>query len=56
MNTTAFGLMAAIPLLLAFTYLQNKTNQLIDSMEMASVKFLNVFRQAQSQSKPQEKG
>ncbi len=49
MNTTAFGLMAAIPLLLAFTYLQNKTNQLIDSMEMASVKFLNVFRQAQSQ-------
>lgn len=48
MNTTAFGLMAAIPLLLCFTYLQSKTNQLIDSMEMASVKFLNVFRQAQS--------
>ena len=56
MNTTAFGLMAAIPLLLAFTYLQNKTNALIDSMEMASVKFLNVFRQAQSQSKSQENG
>lgn len=56
MNTTAFGLMAAIPLLLAFTYLQNKTNQLIDSMEMASVKFLNVFRQAQSQSKAKENG
>lgn len=49
MNTTAFGLMAAIPLLLIFTYLQSKTNQLIDSMEMASVKFLNVFRQAQNQ-------
>jgi len=49
MNTTAFGLMSAIPLLLIFTYLQSKTNQLIDSMEMASVKFLNVFRQAQSQ-------
>ena len=50
MNTTAFGLMAAIPLLLCFTYLQSKTNQLIDSMEMASVKFLNVFRQAQNQA------
>lgn len=53
MNTTAFGLMAAIPLLLAFTYLQNKTNHLIDSMEMASVKFLNVFRQAQNQNNSQ---
>jgi len=56
MNTTAFGLMAAIPLLLMFTYLQSKTNQLIDSMEMASVKFLNVFRQAQSQKQPQGNG
>lgn len=47
MNTTAFGLMAAIPLLLIFAFLQSKTNQLVDSMEMAAVKFLNVFRQAQ---------
>lgn len=54
MNTTAFGLMAAIPLLLCFTYLQAKTNQLIDSMEMASVKFLNVFRQAQNQAKARQ--
>jgi biopolymer transport protein ExbB/TolQ len=37
--------MAAIPLLLLFTYLQSKTSQLVDSMEMAAVKFLNVFRQ-----------
>lgn len=56
MNTTAFGLMAAIPLLLMFTYLQSKTNQLIDSMEMAAVKFLNVFRQAQSQKQQQGNG
>ena len=55
MNTTAFGLMAAIPLLLCFTYLQSKTNQLIDSMEMASVKFLNVFRQAQNQASQAKK-
>ena len=41
MNTTAFGLMAAIPLLLAHTWLQTKTTELVDSLEMASVKFLN---------------
>ena len=43
MNTTAFGLMAAIPLLLIFTLLQTKTTELVDSMEMATVKFLNVI-------------
>ncbi len=41
MNTTAFGLMVAIPLLLVHTLLQTKTTELIDSLEMASVKFLN---------------
>ncbi len=55
MNTTAFGLMAAIPLLLTFAYLQSKTNQLVDSMEMASVKFLNVFRQVQQAKSQQNK-
>ncbi|MGD8560203.1 MAG: MotA/TolQ/ExbB proton channel family protein [Gammaproteobacteria bacterium] len=43
MNTTAFGLMVAIPLLLMFTVLQTKTTELVDSMEMATVKFLNVI-------------
>lgn len=43
MNTTAFGLMAAIPLLLIFAVLQSKTTELVDSMEMATVKFLNVI-------------
>jgi biopolymer transport protein ExbB len=43
MNTTAFGLMAAIPLLLMFTVLQTKTTELVDSMEMATVKFLNAI-------------
>lgn len=41
MNTTAFGLMVAIPLLLIYAVLQTKTTQLIDSLEMVSVKFLN---------------
>jgi len=43
MNTTAFGLMVAIPLLLIFTVIQTKTNEIIDGLEMISVKFLNVI-------------
>jgi len=43
MNTTAFGLMAAIPLILLHSYLQTKTNEIIDSIEMAGVKFLNII-------------
>jgi len=43
MNTTAFGLMAAIPMLLIYTVLQTKTTELVDSLEMASVKFLNIM-------------
>ncbi|MDH3419253.1 MAG: MotA/TolQ/ExbB proton channel family protein, partial [Gammaproteobacteria bacterium] len=41
MNTTAFGLIVAIPLLLIHTLLQTKTTEIVDSLEMASVKFLN---------------
>ncbi len=43
MNTTAFGLIVAIPLLLTYTLLQTKTTELVDSLEMASVKFLNII-------------
>ena len=42
MNTTAFGLMVAIPLLLIHTVLQSKTTNIVDSLEMVSVKFLNA--------------
>lgn len=41
MNTTAFGLIAAIPLLLIHSLLQNKTLEIVESIEMAGVKFLN---------------
>lgn len=51
MNTTAFGLMAAIPLLLIHTLVQTKTNQIIDSLEMASVKFLNAVTERDGASK-----
>ena len=42
MYTTAFGLIVAIPLLLVHTLLQTKTTEIVDSLEMASVKFLNA--------------
>jgi biopolymer transport protein ExbB/TolQ len=43
MNTTAFGLIAAIPLLFLHAFLQNKTTDIIDGLEMASVKCLNMM-------------
>jgi biopolymer transport protein ExbB len=43
MNTTAFGLMSAIPLLLFHAKLTSTTGQIVDSLEMASVKALNMF-------------
>ncbi|MEO1319756.1 MAG: MotA/TolQ/ExbB proton channel family protein, partial [Pseudomonadota bacterium] len=51
MNTTAFGLMVAIPLLLVHTVIQTKTNQIVDSLEMASVKFLNAVTERQGDPK-----
>ena len=43
MNTTAFGLMTAIPLILIYTVLQAKTTEIIVSLEMAVVKFLKLM-------------
>ena len=43
MNTTAFGLVVAIPLILMHSYLVTKTSRLIDNIEMAAVKCLNLI-------------
>ena len=48
MNCTAFGLMTAVPLLFIHAFLQTKTTELIDSLEMASVKFLNAVTERQT--------
>jgi biopolymer transport protein ExbB/TolQ len=45
MNTTAFGLIVAIPLLLAHSMLQSKTGAIIESLEIAVVKFLNLLEE-----------
>ena len=43
MNTTAFGLMSAIPLLLFHAKLTSTTGEIVDSLEMASIKALNTI-------------
>ncbi|MBU2985168.1 MotA/TolQ/ExbB proton channel family protein [Saccharophagus degradans] len=43
MNTTAFGLIAAIPLLILHSILQSKTAKIVRSIEMSAVKFLNIM-------------
>ena len=48
MNTTAFGLISAIPLLLFHSVLQTKTTEIVDSLEMAGVKVLNTLANIQS--------
>ena len=49
MNTTAFGLMSAIPLLLFHAKITSTTGQIVDSLEMASVKALNSISTAHRQ-------
>ena len=43
MNTTAFGLVAAIPLMILHAVLQNKVGAIITSIQMSAVKFLNIM-------------
>jgi len=43
MNTTAFGLMAGIPLLIIHALLTARTGEIVDSLEMVSVKTLNII-------------
>ncbi|AOY87545.1 flagellar motor protein MotA [Marinobacter salinus] len=50
MNTTAFGLMSAIPLLMFHAVLQTRTNEIVDSFEMAGVKLLNIISEPKHQS------
>jgi biopolymer transport protein ExbB len=47
MNCTAFGLMTAVPIVFVHALLQTKTTELINSLETASVKFLNALNDRQ---------
>ncbi len=50
MNNTALGLGLAISLLLCHMYLETKTTELVDSLEVASVKFLNTVTERRSET------
>jgi biopolymer transport protein ExbB len=52
MNCTAFGLMVAIPLVLVHSLLQTKTTELIDSLEMVSVKVVNSIAERAQYVRP----
>jgi len=43
MNTTAFGLIVAVPLLILHAVINSRTSEIVDSLEMASVKTLNII-------------
>ena len=48
MNTTAFGLIVAIPLLLSYAYLQSRTIHIEDSLDEFATKFINVASRVHS--------
>jgi biopolymer transport protein ExbB/TolQ len=43
MNTTIFGLMVAIPSLIAYTFLTNRTTKIVDEMDEHLVKLINLI-------------
>lgn len=51
MNTTAFGLIVAIPLLLIHAVMQTRTAELIDSLERVSVRLYNLTTLSQSEER-----
>jgi len=51
MNNTALGLGLAITLLLCHMYLESKTTELVDSLEVASIKFLNTVVERREQAR-----
>jgi biopolymer transport protein ExbB len=55
MNCTAFGLMVAIPLVLVHSLLQTKTTELVDSLEMVSVKIVNAITERAHYVRPPQK-
>jgi len=55
MNTTAFGLISAIPLLLFHALLQTKTSQIVDSLDVICVKCLNAYSVGKNTSSASQK-
>jgi hypothetical protein len=45
MNTTAFGLIVAVPLMLVHGFLQSRTNRVIDTVEEYALRLVNLAGQ-----------
>jgi len=43
MNTTIFGLMVAIPTLIVYTYIANRTSKIVDELDEHLVKLINLI-------------
>ena len=54
MNNTALGLIVAITLLLSHMYLEAKTTELTDSLEVATVKVMNSLYESQQAQQSQQ--
>ena len=46
MNTTALGLLAAVPCMFAYTFLSNKKQKLVSGIDDATARFLNFLEKA----------
>jgi biopolymer transport protein ExbB/TolQ len=42
LNTTAFGLTAAIPILIAYAFIQSKANSLVEQLDRVAVRMVNM--------------
>ena len=54
MNTTAFGLMVAIPSLVFFSYLQSLTNKILDEIDRGSMKLVDLIKAQESAGSGEE--
>src|SRR5882672_885643 len=52
MNNTAFALMVAIPFLLIHAFLQARTSEIVDSLEVAKISFLNLVERVKAEPAP----
>ena len=43
MNTTAFGLIVAIPIMLFYAYIQSRTIKIVDMLDAFSIKLVNIL-------------
>ena len=43
MNTTAFGLIVAIPIMLCYSYIQSRTIKTVDTLDAYSIKLVNLL-------------